>query len=204
MRNEDIARAQNVSVRWVQHLFSEYRRTGVAPSPRKAGRPRAPDITESEKAVVPSFYGAFRMCARYLEQALLARNIKINHKRIHYVLRELGLASYEPRKQRTRKWIRYEREHSNSLWHTDWHKIKDERWRGQWLIAYERLCENSLVDRKVGGFQPSAPVACTPVTEVFCAASFFPSKRARSFQSFDSLGRLLTSRRRSTSARPES
>src|SRR3990172_3035163 len=55
----------------------------------------------------------------------------------HLILRELGLASYEPRKQRRRKWIRYEREHSNPLWHTDWHKIKDERWRGQWLIAYE-------------------------------------------------------------------
>ena len=105
MRNEDIARTQNVSVRWVQHLFSLYRRTGVAPSPRKAGRPKAPDITESERAVVLSFYREFRMCACYLEQVLLARNIRINHKRIHYVLRELGLASYEPHKQRRRKWI---------------------------------------------------------------------------------------------------
>jgi len=43
----------------------------------------------------------------------------------------------EPHKQRRRKWIRYEREHSNSLWHTDWHKIKDDRWKGQWLICYE-------------------------------------------------------------------
>ncbi|MEM3193296.1 MAG: hypothetical protein QW292_14655 [Candidatus Parvarchaeota archaeon] len=30
----------------------------------------------------------------------------------------------EPRKQRGRKWIRYEREYSNELWHTDWHQIK--------------------------------------------------------------------------------
>ena len=137
MRNEDIARAQNVSVRWVQHLFSLYRKTGVAPSLKKAGRPKAPRVTESERAVVLSFYLEFRMCACYLEQVLLAHNIKINHKRIHLILRELGMASNEPRKQRRRKWIRYEREHSNSLWHTDWHKIKDPRWIGQWLIAYE-------------------------------------------------------------------
>jgi hypothetical protein len=30
-------------------------------------------------------------------------------------LREDGLAMNEPHKQRRRKWIRYEREHSNSL-----------------------------------------------------------------------------------------
>ncbi len=33
--------------------------------------------------------------------------------------------------------VRHEREHSNSLWHTDWHEIKDPRWKGKWLIAYE-------------------------------------------------------------------
>jgi len=29
------------------------------------------------------------------------------------------------------------REHSNSLWHVDWHEIKDPRWKGLWLIVYE-------------------------------------------------------------------
>ena len=23
-----------------------------------------------------------------------------------------------------------------SLWHTDWYQIKDDRWKGKWLIAY--------------------------------------------------------------------
>ncbi len=85
MKNEDIARAQNVSVRWVQHLFSQYRRTGAVPSLKKPGRRRAPGITESERAVVLSFYREFRMCACYLEQVLLAHNIRINHKRIHRI-----------------------------------------------------------------------------------------------------------------------
>ncbi|MDG7010236.1 MAG: transposase, partial [Nitrososphaerota archaeon] len=25
----------------------------------------------------------------------------------------------------------------NSLWHVDWHEVKDPRWKGRWLIAYE-------------------------------------------------------------------
>jgi hypothetical protein len=43
------------------------------------------------------------------------------------VLREAGLAVSEPRRWHRRKWIRYERGRSNSLWHVDWHGIKDPR-----------------------------------------------------------------------------
>ena len=44
----------------------------------------------------------------------------------------MGLARDEPRKQARKKWIRYERKYSNSMWHTDWTLIEG---RG-WLIAY--------------------------------------------------------------------
>ena len=43
----------------------------------------------------------------------------------------------EPKKCHKKKWISYERECSNSLWHVDWHEIKDPRWKGLWLIVYE-------------------------------------------------------------------
>ena len=43
----------------------------------------------------------------------------------------------ETKKWHRKKWIRYEREHSNSLWRVDWHEIKDPRWKGLWLIVYE-------------------------------------------------------------------
>jgi putative transposase len=38
----------------------------------------------------------------------------------------------EPRKHVRKKWIRYERKYSNSLWHTDWTLIEGMGW----LIAY--------------------------------------------------------------------
>jgi len=79
--------------------------------------------------------GCAHVILRRLYQLMASRSI--NHNRIHKVLKEEGLALSEPRKWKRRKWIRYEREHSNSLWHTDWHQIKDPRWRGQWLIGYE-------------------------------------------------------------------
>jgi len=47
--------------------------------------------------------------------------------KINSVLKQEGLAMNEPKKWRRKKWIRYEREHSNSLWHVDWHEIKDPK-----------------------------------------------------------------------------
>src|SRR5438552_11048807 len=56
----------------------------------------------------------------------------IPHNRIHRVMRSMGMAKDEPRKQIRKKWIRYERKYSNSLWHTDWTLIEGTGW----LIAY--------------------------------------------------------------------
>ena len=137
MKNDDVARIQGVSARRVRQLYGEYRRTGVVPALKKAGRPKSPPITESERSIILSAYARYRLCACYLERALLAQGVRINHGRIHQVMREEGLAANEPRKQRRRKWIRYEREHSNSLWHVDWHKVKDPRWKDLWLVVYE-------------------------------------------------------------------
>jgi len=135
--NQDIANSQGISVRRVQQLYSLYGKTGVTPQIGKPGRPNGPAITDEERKAILEEYERFKMCACYLENALASRGFKISHMRIHSVLKEEGLAVSEPHKHRTRKWVRYEREHSNSLWHTDWHEIKDPRWKGRWLIAYE-------------------------------------------------------------------
>lgn len=64
-------------------------------------------------------------------------NLKISHNRIHAIMVSEGMSVEEFRKHTRKKWIRYERDYSNSLWHTDWHEIKDTRWKGRQLIAYE-------------------------------------------------------------------
>jgi putative transposase len=147
-RNEDIARIQEVSARRVQQLYAQYRRTGTVPVLKEAGRPGS-DVSEFERKTILDAFRAWRACACYLEEMLSARGIDISHRRIHRVLREEGLALDEPHKQRRRKWIRYEREHSNSLWHVDWHRIKDPRWAGQWLICYEDDASRFITGRGV-------------------------------------------------------
>jgi putative transposase len=60
-----------------------------------------------------------------------------NHDRIHRMLRMSGLVTPSRKRWMRRRWARYEREFSNSLWHVDRHEVKAPRWKGKWLIAYE-------------------------------------------------------------------
>ncbi|MEM4730087.1 MAG: DDE-type integrase/transposase/recombinase, partial [Thermoplasmata archaeon] len=76
-----------------------------------------------------------------LEKAIEGEEgLHIPHNRIHRILKENGLAKDEPRKQRRRKWVRYERKHSNSLWHADWVEIG-----GAYVILIEDDASRLLV-----------------------------------------------------------
>ena len=132
----DIARLQNVSESRVRQLLCEYRKTGYIHVLNKPGRPFRP-LSYSEISTVLSVFRQYPCNALTLESILLNRHgIKIPHNRIHRILKDYKLASIDLNKQRRRKWIKYERKHSMSLWHTDWYQIKDERWKGRWLLAY--------------------------------------------------------------------
>ena len=55
------------------------------------------------------------------------KDYSIDNNRINQILKEAGFAMSEPKKWHRKKWIRYESKYSNSLWHVDWHEIKDPR-----------------------------------------------------------------------------
>jgi putative transposase len=48
--------------------------------------------------------------------------IRISHNRIHMYLKAARLAHEDPKKKKLCKWIRYERKHSLSAGHIDWHE----------------------------------------------------------------------------------
>ena len=88
-------------------------------------------------------YEELKVNALTLEKVLKHNYGKaIPHNRIHAVLRETGRAMPQPSKQRRRKWVRYEREHSMSLWHTDWKPLSDGRWWIAYLDDASRLVVN--------------------------------------------------------------
>jgi hypothetical protein len=54
----------------------------------------------------------------------------------------------EPKKWHRKKWIRYEREYLNSLWHVNWHEINKELDCDQEFINY--LIYHELAHFKLG------------------------------------------------------
>ncbi|OIO65246.1 hypothetical protein COY28_02905 [Candidatus Woesearchaeota archaeon CG_4_10_14_0_2_um_filter_57_5] len=112
-----------VSVRRVNQVWSAYLSSGVMPEVgRRVGRPRRL-VLESEIMMVRDAWLKYRVSASMLE-ALIERDygVHIPHNHIHKVLVQLGLA--KPLKVKVKRkidWVRYERKHSLTAVHLDWH-----------------------------------------------------------------------------------
>jgi putative transposase len=144
----EIALIQRVSHRRIEQIWQMYKRTGIPPTLKKPGRPKKAATTIREATLVLKTYDMLKVNALTLERVL--RNvygIKLPHNRIHMILKETGRALPESSKQKRRKWVRYEREHSMSLWHTDWKQLDT----GEWWIAY--LDDASRLATGYGVFQ---------------------------------------------------
>ena len=129
LSTNDIALLQNVSGSRIRQIWRQYRNTMTVPILANPGRPSR-SITKEEISAVVGIYKEYPCSAVVLETILENRHgIKIPHNRIHKILKNHRLASNDTNKQRRRKWIKYERRHSMSLWHTDWYLIEDDRWQ---------------------------------------------------------------------------
>ena len=132
--NRVIAETMNVSVRWVQALWARYRDDQNVVYPYPMGRPENGLPGRREHAAVLSARTNMHLGAARIESDIEAGvGIHIPHNTIHKILIDSGEAKEERKKKQQRKWVRYEREHSNSMWHTDYKQLDD----GRWFIAYQ-------------------------------------------------------------------
>jgi len=118
-----VRKIAGISTRRVDQIYAEYLETGEIPElGRKMGRPNRP-ITLQETKMIDMTYKRYRVCADALEP-IIKRDygIHIPHNHIHKVLLKLG-HSTKMRIQHIRKktWKRYERRHSLTAVHIDWH-----------------------------------------------------------------------------------
>jgi len=119
-----IARTQKISKQHAYRVAKKFK--NCEPEFRKPGR-KPKGITDEERDIIIQTYKEIRVSAVMIEQYLDEKGIHINHNRIHRILLEAKLAKEEHRKKNRRKWVRYERKHSNSLWHTDWFDYKGKQ-----------------------------------------------------------------------------
>jgi len=120
------AKALGITPRRFRRINEIYRSTGYIPAiGLNLGRPRK-DPPEEWKEIIKQEYEKFRQNALYQEKTIYARcKIRIPHNTIHKIMLEFGFAKEQESKQKRRKpWIRYERKHSLSAVHIDWHQSK--------------------------------------------------------------------------------
>ena len=135
-------KAAGISVRRVYQVKEAFDKTGEIPTIGKyAGRPRKP-FDEWEIMAVKEAYERYRVSADTLER-LIDRDLKkhIGHNRIHQILVYLGYAQKKSNKDvRKKKWIRYQRRHSLTAVHIDWHYFK-----GIWVFCVEDDASRKLL-----------------------------------------------------------
>jgi putative transposase len=136
---KDIAASQKVSRRTVERLLKDYREKGLSSLQNKRqGRPEERlnlDLRQKIIKLRKEGHGV-----RRIEGLLKLEGINVSHNKIHKLLIRLGMVTPEPKKGIRKKYIRWERKHSNSLWQTDFCWIERlECWLCGWLDDHSRF-----------------------------------------------------------------
>ena len=136
MTNAEIGAAMGVSAVCIRKLWAKHRRRKLSEisHPAPLGRPAAglPGRRE-HSAVLSARYANEHGAVQLVGDIEEGTGLHIPHNVIHQILVAEGLAERQRRKSGQRKWIRYERKYSNSMWHTDYKLLDD----GRWFIAYQ-------------------------------------------------------------------
>ena len=128
----------------VYQVWNEYLNTGELPEiGSNMGRPKKP-IQEWEIDIIREMYTKYRVSADSLERLIRRdQNIRISHNRIHKIMVQLGYATPKEKKDvRKKVWIRYERRHSLTAVHIDWHQRSND---GIWILAIEDDASRKLL-----------------------------------------------------------
>jgi len=121
-KNKDLAHLCGIGVRWFQKLYAEYKMTGKIPKLNWNRRPKT-FLSEEDKDLIGKAIKESKMSgAVYLRlyiKKYYGKNIP--HNKIHQCLLKEGIAQEDEKKKKQRIYRFYERDHSFSLVHLDWH-----------------------------------------------------------------------------------
>jgi putative transposase len=126
-----LARVHGVTPQWIREIRRRASLGLPLPGERPLGRPRAPRDPDETQFILAA-ERQHRLHPLALERLLEAEyGARIGHNRLWATLKGAGLVVDSPKKQRRRKWVRFERRHSNSLWQMDYSEIR----RGDYLLV---------------------------------------------------------------------
>jgi putative transposase len=117
-----VAAEMKVSIRTVNRVWGYWMKNKAPLAPKKFGRPKK-SLSESDIHLILEIHKEQNSGARRIEKVIDQKYGRhIPHNAIHRVLLENSLANEDKQKKKRRKpWIRYERKHSLTAVHLDWH-----------------------------------------------------------------------------------
>lgn len=131
----EIASYFGVSRQWIHHIIKRYNQSGIIPILHRPGR-KLKDLHEETRFLILESFHDYRIGPVHLEKKIEeVHGIHIPHNTIYRVLFGHGCIEVNMRKRKQRKWVRFEREHSMSLWQGDWKEVTIDGQK-KWLIAF--------------------------------------------------------------------
>jgi putative transposase len=115
-----VAMAQRISDSMVRRIMRTYREEcwdGL--KDHKTGR-RETLLNPNAEIIILDLRKRYGYGACRIEELLRQKGFGISHRQIDKLLRRNGLVEPNIKKQKARKWVRYELPNPNDLWHTDW------------------------------------------------------------------------------------
>ena len=117
---ERVALSQGVTDRAVRDVMSAYNENGWGGlKDHKTGRPETV-LNPRAEIVIFDLRKRFGYGPGRIEHLLKSKGFSISHRQIEKLLLRNGLVEPNVKKQKPRKWVRYELPNPNDLWHTDW------------------------------------------------------------------------------------
>lgn len=115
-----IALSQSVTPRTVQKLVKVYEEFGWdGLKDHKTGRPETV-LNANAEIIIFDLRKRFGYGPCRIEHLLKSKGFGISHRQIEKLLLRNGLVQPNIKKQKPRKWVRYELPNPNDMWHTDW------------------------------------------------------------------------------------
>ncbi len=122
---KEVASIYKVSERRVQQLVNIYGKTKKYPELNPARRPKTNLSLEQEQAIEKAYLESM-LTPRMLYYELKRNGVSAPKNKIYDYMKSKGWVRSEPNKQKKRKRCRYEREHTGSLVHADYHRTTEK------------------------------------------------------------------------------
>lgn len=142
--------AQKISRMTVWRLKQSFKKNNnLAFISQKKGRPFEPLNPKFYNFVVEQ-WKQNKCGARKLHEVMKQKGFGVSRRKIEQVLVAEGLQKEFLRRQKPRKYKRYEWPLPNYMWHTDWHVIKSDRLKSKNILVFIDDCSRKIMSYIIG------------------------------------------------------